>query len=221
LKRYAIGTLFISLLGILITLAFMHTPVVAQENQAALQFAPSPLELMPGGQGKVNIFVQNVQNLYGIEFQLAFDPDLVEVIDVDPGKAGVQIWPADWWKDGFVALNQVDNMTGRIDFAATLLRPAQPVGGTRAIAVIPFAARKTGSGTLGIESAILSTRNAEVIPITRQARKIMVRPESQAQDLSASTRSAGLAPGRLALAVAAALALVTALGGFIYALRRR
>jgi hypothetical protein len=221
LKRYAIGTLFISLLGILITLAFMHTPVVAQENQAALQFAPSPLELMPGGQGKVNIFVQNVQNLYGIEFQLAFDPHLVEVIDVDPGQAGVQIWPADWWKDGFVAVNQVDNETGRIDFAATLLRPAQPVSGTRVVAVIPFKAKKTGSGTLSIESAILSTRNAEVIPFTRQTGKIMVKPDSQAQDLSASTRSAGPASGRLALAGAAALALVAALGGFIYALRRR
>ena len=195
----------------------MVVPVMAQESQAVLQFDPPTLELMLDTQGKVNVFVQNVQNLYGIEFRLAFDPDLIEVIDADPGEDGVQIWPADWWKDGFVAVNMVDNATGRIDFAATLLRPAQPVSGTRAIAVIPFKARKIGSSTLDVESAILSTRNAEMISFIPQAGKIAVKPGSQV----ASSRSEGPAPGRLALAGAATLALVTALGGFIYALRRR
>jgi hypothetical protein len=221
LKRFRLRTIFIALLGILVPLVLIHIPAVALEGQAVLQFAPSELELTPDAQGKVNIFVQNVQNLYGIEFQLAFDPEIIEVIDADPGEDGVQVWPADWWKEGFVAVNEVNNETGRINFAATLLRPAQPVTGTRAIAVVPFAARKTGSSALSVESAILSTRNAETIPFTKQTGKIVVQLGSQAQDLSSSTRSAGFTPGRLALAGAATLTLVTALGGFIYALRKR
>ncbi len=135
-----------------VTLALSGIPVLTQESRAVLRFAPPELGLAPGAQETVYIFIQDVQNLYGLEFQLAFDPNVVEVVDADPDKEGVQIWPADWWKDGFVAINQVDNGSGRIDFAATLLRPALPASGTRAIAAISFAARKTGSSTLRVES---------------------------------------------------------------------
>jgi hypothetical protein len=217
-KRFVVTTISILLLEILMTQALPNIPAVAQDSQAVLRFTPSALGLMPDAQGTVNIVVENVQNLYGLEFQLAFDSNIVEVIDADPDEEGVQIKPADWWTDGFVAVNQVDNRSGRIDFAATLLRPALPVKGNRVIATISFAARNTGTSELSIDSAILSSPGAEAIPCTKQNGKIGVSPSGQAPD--DHTRSAGVTPGRLALAGAAILALLTALGLFIYALRK-
>lgn len=221
MKRCNVIPISISVLGMLVTLALSGPPLLTQERHAVLRFAPPALELAPGAWETVYIFIQDVQDLYGLEFQLAFDPNVVKVVDADPDKAGVQIWPADWWKDGFVAVNQVDNEIGRIDFAATLLRPALPASGTRAIAVISFKARETGSSTLRVESAILSTRNAEVIAYTKQPGSIVVNGSDRAPEVRTNNLSAGLAPGRLALAGAALLALIAALGGFIYALRRR
>jgi hypothetical protein len=203
------------------TQALPNFPTVAQDSNAVLRFAPSALGLMPGAQGTVNVVVENVHNLYGLEFQLDFDPNIVEVIDANPDEDGVQIKPADWWKDGFVAVNKVDNGSGRIDFAATFLRPALPASGNQLVATITFAGMKTGISALSIDSAILSTRSAEVIPFTKQNGKIGVSSNGQAPDANASTRSAGAAPGRQALAGAAILALLAALGVFIYALRRR
>ncbi len=221
MKRRNVIPIFISVLGMFVTLALSGIPVLTQESRAVLRFAPPELGLAPGAQETLYFFIQDVQDLYGLEFQLAFDPNVVEVVDADPDQEGVQIWPAEWWKDGFVAVNKVDNEIGRIDFAATLLRPALPASGTRAIAAISFAARKTGSSTLRVKSAILSTRNAEVIAFTKQVGRIVVNGSDQALEVRTNNLSAGLVPGRLALAGAAMLALITALGGFIYVLRRR
>jgi hypothetical protein len=219
-KRYGVITILAALYGILITLAVPNIPAGAQ-TQPVIRFDPSALELRPDTPGAVNVRVDDVQNLYGLEIQLAFDPDIIEVIDADPEAEGVQIKPAGWWKDGFVAVNQVDNGSGRIDFAATLLRPAQAVSGNQVVATVAFVIGKTGTSMLRVESAILSTRNAETIAYTQQAGEIGVNESGQAPNVQANTRPAGPAPGRLALAGAAVLALFTALGGFIYVLRKR
>ena len=104
----------------------------AQAGQATVRPDPLVLELVPGEQGRVNILILDVQALYAGEFHLVFDPAVLEVVDADPEQAAVQVEPADWWKDGFVAVNRVDNAAGRIDFAATLLNPAGPVSGDQA-----------------------------------------------------------------------------------------
>ena len=74
---------------------------------------PLSLGLRPDAQGAVAIVIENVQNLYGIEFHLAFDPNVVQVEDADPAWEGVQIEPAAWLQNGFVAVNRVDNSRGR------------------------------------------------------------------------------------------------------------
>jgi hypothetical protein len=202
-------------------LALPGFPVVAQDSYTIFGFAPLGLGLRPDAQGKVNVIVKNNQNLYGLEFQLSFDPNIVEVIDANPDEEGVQIKPADMWKDGFLASNKVDNRNGLIDFAATLLRPALPASGDRIIATITFAARESGTSALNVESAILSTRNAKTISFLKQDGKIGVNPNGIAPDMHANASSTGPNPGRLLLAGAAMLALITALGVFVYALRHK
>jgi hypothetical protein len=220
-KKAGIITTAIALLGILVNLALPSTLAGAQDsNRTVLRFAPSAIALIPNTQGRLDIVIENVEALYGLEFQLAFDPDIIEVIDTNPDEKGVQIQPANWLKGSFVAVNQVDNGSGRIDFAATLLRPAQPVSGNLAVATISFMASNTGSSSISIQSAILSTRNADAIPYTKQAGRIDINPDGQVSDMLASTPSTGPGLGRMALAGAAILAFAAALGVFMYTLRR-
>ncbi len=65
-------------------------------------------------------------NLYGVEFEMVFDPNLVQVVDADDSADGVQIalgplFPADQHS---VGINQVDNTTGHIVFGVTRRSPA-------------------------------------------------------------------------------------------------
>jgi hypothetical protein len=205
--------------GILIILALPPKPAEAQEDQAVLRFAPPVLSLIPDQQGTVQLLIEDVQGLYGLELQLAFDPDVVQVADADPNALGVQIQPSDCWEDGFVAVNRVENGSGRIDFAATRLRPARAISGDLEILTITLDARISGTGALNVKSAILSTREAEEIPYRKQAGKIVV-DANVLEEAPANNRSAGLAPGRLTLAGAAILSFLIALGVFLYALGR-
>jgi hypothetical protein len=193
----------------------------AVQPETVLRFEPPTLVLLTGTQASVVILAENVHDLYGIEFHLAYNPDIAEVVDADPDKQGLQIQPAGWWKDGFVAVNQVDNKTGRIDFAATLLRPAEPVSGNQVVAIIPFAARNAGTSALGIETAILSTRTAESIPCTPRDGEISVTANDQAMDEGAGTRAGGNTTGGLALAGAVILGIISAVIAIVYAMRRK
>ena len=191
-------------------------PVMAQESRATLRPDPLNLELRPGSQGTLKVVVENVHGLYGLEFHLLFDPQVVEVVDADPDQAGIQIEPSAIWKNGFVAVNRVDARSGRIDFAATLLRPAAPISGDRTMAVIRFVGAKVGVSALRIESGILSTGEAERITFAWQAGSIGVNPQGE---------MAGSASGRVdvshsLLAGLAVLAFLVALGVFLIALQR-
>jgi hypothetical protein len=191
------------------------------QSEVTLRFVPPTLVLISDAQGTIDVLVENVQAFYGIEFRLTYDPNIAEVIDADPDKQGVQITLADWWKDGFVAVNQVDSGSGQIDFAATRLRPALPANGNQVVATITFAGRKTGSSALQIVSAILSTQAAEAIPYTKQDGKIIVNASEMSTEANASSRADGLSPGWLALGGAGILVLSATLGVFFYALRRK
>jgi len=213
-------------LVILLLLAQPMVAATAQGSDAILRPDPLSLGLKPNAQGTLTIVVENVRDLYGIEIHLAFDPNIVQVEDANPAWEGVQIEPAAWLRDGFVAVNRVDNAGGRIDFAATLLNPALPLNGSQAVAEITFRARGAGVSAVSIAAAILSTRQAEVIPFIAQDGGIGVNPRGQAPDVIATTGQAEPSQstdnwGMYLLAGASVLAFLISLGIFIYILRRR
>jgi hypothetical protein len=218
-RRFITFGISIFCVTILVLLALPDSPVVAQGAQPVLRFTPLALGLKPAAQGSVDIVIENVHNLYGVEIHLAFDPQIVQGIDANPDEKGIQIEPAGWWKDGFVAVNTVDNGNGVIDFAATLLRPAPPASGNLTIATITCAGRHIGTSALTIRSAILATGNAQILPYTKQEGKIGVNPGGKAPDMRA--KASAPAPGRLLLAGAAFVTFLAALAVFILAVIRR
>jgi len=199
---------------------------LVQDTSTVLRPDPSSLGLAPEALGTVAIVGENVQDLYGLEFHLTFDPNIVEVVDADTVHEGIQIIPADWWADGFVAVNRADNINGRIDFAATLLGSASPIYGDQVIVAITFAAKKMGISALSIESAILSTRDAEVIFYEKYDGLIGVNPEGRAPDVNTTIESTGssfsaVSTGRLALAGLAVIVFLVSVCVFVFVLRRK
>lgn len=153
----------------------------AAEPQALIHPEPLTLGLKTGESKTISMRVEQAQDLYGLEFHLRFDPDIVRVQDADTETAGVQIEPGAWLPDAFIATNQADNKRGTIDFAATLLNPAPPLNGDGIAATIRFQAVRDGDSPLQIENAMLATRDAQEI-------------KSQAHDGTIGVSASGQAP---------------------------
>ena len=106
--------------------------IVAALLQGAAAFAapgqtaivrPDPLvaTVPVGGQVVVNIYVQDVQNLYGADIRFSYDPAVLEVQDANPAASGVQIQPlSSFLNPDFVVRNT----------ACNVIDPACPLAGS-------------------------------------------------------------------------------------------
>jgi hypothetical protein len=192
-KNATICTLIINrgLLILAIALISLFPAINGKANAGAvLHFDPATLEIQSAGQGSVDIRLDEVADLYGLELHLQFDPSILEVVDADVNLAGLQIGAGELLGDGFVAVNQADNITGEIDFAVTLLNPAEPRSEGGVIGTITFRALKDGSSPLRIENAILATRDGIEIQAEWQDGAVNVSATGQASDQADSGESA-------------------------------
>lgn len=175
-------------LGMLAILATGIVPAsLAASPQVIVRPDPLSLGMRSGDRGSISIRVDNAQNLYGLEFHLSFDPNIVEVVDADSSKPGVQLEAGGWLKGGFAAVNKADNAKGTIDYAVTLLNPAPPINGGGIVATISFKAKKDGTSPLKIVKAILATREAQEINSQWQNGAIGVSILGQAPQVQVTT----------------------------------
>jgi hypothetical protein len=127
---------------------------------------PPFLPLSLGGTGYSQIKVINITNLYGVDLRLIYDPNIVDVVDADPSKPGVQV-ATDYFFEGvqfFVAQNEAKD--GVIRFSATRQSPAPPFTGTGGLIKITWTSKMTGETPVIFESLKLSDPNGQSITAT-------------------------------------------------------
>lgn len=146
-------------------------PTLAQ-GTTTVKVTPAELRLPVGGVVELLVNVENVTNLFGAELAISFDPNVLEVIDANPDKAGVQIAPGDLLSPDFEGINQVNN--GLIDYALTQVMPNPPVSGSGTLVRITFRGKADGTSPVALQSILLSDHNGAGIANTRQSGTIMV-----------------------------------------------
>ena len=89
---------------------------------------------------EVDLVVQDAAELYGVDVVLAYDTDRLELVDQDDAEPGIQIRPGAMWTEheSFIARNASDTDRGEIRFAASLVRPEEPLAGTARVATVTF-----------------------------------------------------------------------------------
>ena len=122
---------------------------------ARIRFLPDQTDVAIGQISDVQLVVENVINLYGLEFQLRYDPVILEVIDADPELAGTQIEQGEFLSPDFVVRNEVDVGAGTIWYAVTQLNPRPPVNGSGTVLTVRFRAKALGVSMLDIDYAQL------------------------------------------------------------------
>lgn len=176
-----------ALIAVTVFVGLFAVTTVRAADTAIVHPDPLSVGMRSGEEKSISIRVDNAQDLYGIEFQLRFDPKVVQVRDADAATEGVQIEVGEWLADGFVAANQVDNKKGTILYAATLLNPAPPLNGDGTVATIQFSAEGDGTSPLTISKALLATRDATEIESEAQDGAIGVSALGQAPQVSNNT----------------------------------
>jgi len=126
-------------------------PPVAAQTGTAVGPWPRQAYTEPDETVSVTIHVADVENLYGADVRLAFDPDVVQVVDANPNRAGVQIQPlSEFLSPDMVLLNSADNDAGTIQYAATQVNPSPPVSGSGSLAEIVFQGSVAGTSAITV-----------------------------------------------------------------------
>jgi LysM repeat protein len=128
----------------------------------------------------VEIKVDTVTNLYGVDVRLTFDAAKLEAQDANASLAGVQIEQGTFLNpaQGFMAQNVADNTTGQVQYAFVMLTPAPAVSGTGVLAKITFKAKAAGNALITLNTVTLSNDAAMPITATLMSGSITVLPAS-------------------------------------------
>ncbi len=167
-------------------------PAAVQTNTTiSLQPATQQLEL--DRTTTVEIRIDNISNLFGVEIQLQFDPAILRVEDVDPGREGTQIQPGNFPAPEFVQNNSVDNNAGAIFYTVVQLAPTPPASGNGTVAIVTFRALAQGSSQITFAQLKLSNQDGQPLPAVAQTGQITV---GQPGDQPTPTFTPTLLPGQ-------------------------
>ena len=153
---------------------FVPLPIAQNQAPAVLRLEPEAQQFNVNDNASVQIWVDDVTNLFGFDITLEFNPTILQVQDTDPGQDGVQIQPGDLLSADIVVRNLADNGTGNISYVVSQQAPSPAITGTGVLATINFTAIAGGNSDLIFTLAELSDTNGQAIPVDVQSGQIIV-----------------------------------------------
>jgi hypothetical protein len=132
---------------------------------AALRILPATGSYALGDAFLVEVWLEDVVDLYAVDIQMAFPPEKLQVVDAAATLPGVQIVPRNdlLWPDLLIR-READNLAGTVWYAATQLNPREPVSGSGALFAFTFTVVGEGTAEVVLLEMILATRDGDVIP---------------------------------------------------------
>ena len=116
--------------------------------------SPPQVNLQCGETASVDVRINDVTDLFGVDIKVSYDPDYVEVVDADSVMPGYQIQPGDYpdvsQSQGLVQANKVETASGTISYTAVRIRPAAPQTGSGVIASIEFRGKAAGTSPVNL-----------------------------------------------------------------------
>jgi parallel beta-helix repeat protein len=150
---------------------------------------PTSLYISPAGNTvgisdtvTVDVMVGDIENLYGAQVQLTFDPTLVEVVDASEFDPGIQIEQGSFPVPDEVIVNLADNSAGTIEYAVSLQGDKPGVNGSGVLARITFHGLSDGVSDVAFGGSILSDPGS--VPIEHSTQDGQVEVLSQVGRLS-------------------------------------
>ena len=168
-------------LALALTLALALSGLLASgaagQPQATVKLVPSTTKIDHGQTVAVVLRIEGVQNLYGAQADLHFDPSRLTVQDADPAAEGIQSALGSFLSPDFVVVNEADNIVGSLRLAFTQMAPNPPVEGNGDLATVTFEGIGSGEATLTWENVILADVDGQKINAHLEETTIQVGKE--------------------------------------------
>lgn len=162
-KPMWIRAAFLIGLAVIASLAF-RASIASAQSGARVYLQPVD---SPEGTLTVEVMAENVTNLYGAEFKLRYDPQVLSAQDLKADQEGVQVEAGTLLAvdQGFVVANKADDADGSVIFAMTLLNPAPPVNGSGPLARASFKVLQNAPSAISLEKAKLVAFDLQTISV--------------------------------------------------------
>src|SRR3989304_2515109 len=152
LKLKTAKTLMLILFATLLTLSLIQPAFPQGSGNTTVAVNPQVTNALLGETIKVNITLSNVQNLYGVDVTLLWNPSALSVQNIDI-RLGVESHPDGVLHetpsaDIFIQKNTTDQANGEYDLIATSIAPAPSFSGSGNIAIITFNVTDVGHSEL-------------------------------------------------------------------------
>jgi hypothetical protein len=160
---------------------------VSSQASTIVAVIPSSVSAHIGEQFNVTVSLSNVQNLYGLEVILTWDPAVLRVSKVDL-RLGVETYPDGILHESssspsiFIAENNLTQTGGEYSLVATSMAPASSFSGSGNIVRLTFEPTAVGTSKIDIESQLLDypptdrdPRISQPITHSSQGSSIMVK----------------------------------------------
>ncbi|HEY3291268.1 MAG TPA: cohesin domain-containing protein [Anaerolineae bacterium] len=165
---------------IVLALATQWTSVTAQNSAPTVNLNPAVLQIPVGNVAEAAIQIDGVQDLYGFDVALKFDPNAVEVVAADAANPKAPLAAGKFLDAGFVAVNLADNAAGTTRFVMTQLNPSEPKSGSGILVVMKLRGLKEGAkAALTFTRADLARRDGKTFTATPVSGQVSVVAASQ------------------------------------------
>lgn len=147
--------------------AVLHANLAAARPNAVTLTLSAPATINGCDETQLQVWVNDVVGLYGVDIQLSFAPDVLEVVDSDTVASGIQVENGSFLKPGLIVINNADNSQGTIRYAMTQLNPTAPASGSGLLFVVHLRARSEQSAApVAFVRKDLADRNGGTISST-------------------------------------------------------
>ncbi|OHU88152.1 MULTISPECIES: cohesin domain-containing protein [Pseudoalteromonas] len=144
----------------------MITAMNAWATEKGKVYLVTPSEQVKlGSEFYIDIQVDNLPALYGVDLKLEFDAHKFELIDQNPRKEGVQIEHGNFFDNDnlFILHNSADAGTGTAAYVVSLVAPANEVEGSGRIARVKLKSTyQSGLAHFTIASAQFGTKTGQL-----------------------------------------------------------
>jgi hypothetical protein len=136
---------------------------------------PASRQVALGAAFTMDVRAENIANLYGFDATVRFNPAILEIVDANASKPGIQANLGDWLPTStHVVTNTADNTSGTLHVVASLVAPAPALSGSGDLISIPFRAKATGSTSVYLSALKLVDASAAVIPAEASGGQVTV-----------------------------------------------
>jgi len=135
----------------------------------------------PGARIEIPLEVRDADNLYGVDIEIRFDPQVITIEDANPDADGVQPALGTFLDAGLVLFNEVDNEEGIVRFVMSQVNPSEGKSGDGILLVLYVQSLQEGESDLEVTNLELANRFGEGLQSEPVDTVIMVESGAEEQ----------------------------------------